>query len=87
MNSTGKQDNIGQSSKNLLETVGQTVNRKEQLEKLDLSEFDKEPDYVFIVKKYGAAFLIEELVALNLIVKEFKCKITVIIKLHFRLGK
>lgn len=38
---------------------------------MDLSEFDKEPDYVFVVKKYGAPFLIGELLSLNLIVKEF----------------
>lgn len=41
---------------------------------MDLSEFDREPDYVFVVKKYGAPFLIGELLSLNLIVKEFQSK-------------
>lgn len=41
---------------------------------MDLSEFDVEPDYVFVVKKYGAPFLIGELISLNLIVKEFQSK-------------
>lgn len=47
-----------------------------QLRRIDLSEYDKEPDYVFIVKKYGAPTLIIELVKLGVIVKEFKCKRT-----------
>lgn len=51
--------------------MGETVNDKKQLQNLDLTEFDREPDYVFVVKKYGANFLIEELISLNLIVKKF----------------
>ena len=38
-------------------------------------EFDLEPDYCFVVKKKRAAFFIEQLVELKLVVKEFPCKI------------
>jgi hypothetical protein len=40
----------------------------------DEMEFDAEPDYCFVVKKARAAFLIQQLIELNLVVKEFACK-------------
>lgn len=56
--------------------LGKIEIKDEQLRKIDLTEYDKEPDYVFIVKKYGAPTLILELVKLGVIVKEFKCKLS-----------
>ncbi len=40
----------------------------------DDQEFDAEPDYVFVVKKARAAFLINQLIELHLVVKEFGSK-------------
>ena len=34
-------------------------------------EFDQEADYLFVVKKNRAAFLISQLLELNLVIKEF----------------
>lgn len=49
----------------------------------DGQEFDAEADYVFIVKKQRAAFLISQLMDLNIVVKEFT---SIFIIYHVYLG-
>lgn len=44
----------------------------------DDQEFDAEPDYCIVVKKARAAFLISQLIELNLVVKEFACKLSLL---------
>jgi hypothetical protein len=41
----------------------------------DEEEVDPEADYVFIVKSSKAIILINQLQELNLVIKEFKCKV------------
>ena len=52
--------------------LGTTIILKAKGQDEDKSDFDKEPDYVFVVKNYGAPFLTRVLMDLKLIVKEFK---------------
>jgi hypothetical protein len=47
------------------------IDKKDEIE---VTDFDVEPDYVLIVKRSGASFIVRELLDLNLIIKEFPSK-------------